>query len=64
MACRVPILGQDHVIKAFGNAINDRHHRIAVGNRKCSAGAEIVLHVNNKQQIIVVGLDSHFFYPG
>jgi hypothetical protein len=46
------------LIKAFGKAINHRHHRIAIGNRKCSAGTEIVLDVNNKQQIIVVGQDA------
>jgi hypothetical protein len=61
----MPILGQGDVIKALDQAIDDRHHAIAVGNRKRSAGAEIVLHVNNKQQIIVVGLDWHFFLnPG
>ena len=59
MARRMPILGQDDMIEAFGKAIDDRNHAIAVGNRQRTAGAEIVLHVDNQQQIIV-GLDPHF----
>jgi hypothetical protein len=55
----MPVLGQYDVIKAFGEAIDDRHHGIAVGNRKRSAGAEIVLHIDYKQQIIVTRPDQH-----
>jgi hypothetical protein len=59
MAWRMPVLGQHDVIKAFGEAIDDRHHGIAVGDRKRSAGAEIVLHIDYKQQIIVAWPDQH-----
>jgi hypothetical protein len=56
----MPILGQHDMVEAFGKAIDDRHHGIAVGNGKRAAGAEIVLYVDNQQQIIVAGPDLHF----
>lgn len=59
VAWRMPVLGQHDVIEAFGEAIDDRHHGIAVGNRKRSAGAEIVLHIDYKQQIIAAWPDQH-----
>ena len=55
----MPILGQRDVSKTFGEAIDDGHHRIAVGNRERTAGAEIVLHIDDQQQIIVAGLHLH-----
>ena len=55
----MPVLGQHDVVKAFGEAVDDRNHGIAVGNRKRSAGAEIVLHIDNKQQIIFAWPDQH-----
>ncbi len=55
----MPILGQHDMVEALGEAIDDRHHRIAVGNRERAAGAEIVLHVDDQQQIIVAGLRLH-----
>jgi hypothetical protein len=56
----MPILGQHDMVEAFGEAIDDRHRRVAVGNRKRAAGAEIVLHINYQQQIIVTDPDLHF----
>jgi hypothetical protein len=44
----MPILGRGDVIKALDQAIDDRHHAIAVGNRKRSPRAEIVLHIDNQ----------------
>src|SRR2546425_10249265 len=55
----MPVLGQHHVIEAFGETIDNRHHGIAIGNRKCPAGAEIVLHIDYQQQIIVAWSDLH-----
>ncbi len=55
----MPILGQRDVVEAFGETIDDRYHGIAVGNRKRSAGAKIVLHIDYQQQIIVAGPDLH-----
>jgi hypothetical protein len=46
------------VIEALGETIDDRHHGVAVGYRKRTAGAEIVLHIDNEQQVIVAYL--HF----
>jgi hypothetical protein len=59
MAGGMPILGQGDMSKAFGETIDDRHHGIAIAHRKRSAGAKIVLHVDNQQQIIV-RLNPHF----
>jgi hypothetical protein len=50
----MPILGQRDMIEALTEPIDDRHHRIAVGDRECAARAKIVLHVDYQQQIIVV----------
>jgi len=55
----MPVLGQHHVIEAFGKAIDHRHHGIAVSDRKRAAGAEIVLHIDDQQHIIIAGLDLH-----
>jgi len=41
----MPVLGQHHVIEAFGETIDDRRHGIAVGDRERSTAAEIVLHI-------------------
>jgi len=59
MAGWMPVLGQHDVIEAFDETIDDRHHGVAVGNRKRSAGTEIVLHVDYQQQIIVAWPDQH-----
>jgi hypothetical protein len=45
----MPILGQRDMIEALGEAIDDRYHGIAVGDRKRAAGAKIVLHVDYQQ---------------
>jgi hypothetical protein len=43
----MPILGQHDMPKPFGEPIDDRHHHVAVGDRKRPARAEIVLHVDD-----------------
>ena len=57
----MPILRQHDMLKTVGEAIDDRHDRIAVGNRKRAAGAEIVLHINYQQQIIFINPDLAFY---
>jgi hypothetical protein len=47
------------MIEAFGEAIDDGHHGIAIGNRKRAAGAEIILHIDYQQQIIVAWSNLH-----
>jgi hypothetical protein len=49
----MPVLGHHHMIEALGETIDDRHHGIAIGNRKRAAGAEIVLHIDYQQQITI-----------
>ena len=53
VALGMPVLSQHDVIEAFGQTIDDRHHGVAIGNRKRSTGTEIVLHVDYQQQIVV-----------
>ncbi len=55
----MPILGQRDVSKALGEAIDDGHHGITVGNRQRASGAEIVLHIDDQQQTIVAGPHLH-----
>src|SRR6266704_3157884 len=57
VACRMPILGKNDMAEALSEAIDNRHHGIAVGDRKRAAVAKIVLHVDYKQQIIVAEPD-------
>ena len=50
----MPILRQRHMVELLGKPIDDRHDRIALGDRKRAAGAEIILHVDNEQQVLVL----------
>ena len=45
----MPILRQRDMLKTVGEAIDDWHDRVAVGNRKRATGAEIGLHVDDQQ---------------
>src|SRR3981081_1110765 len=54
----MPVVGQHDMVEALSEAIDNRHHGIAVGNRKRAAGAEIVLHVDDQQHIVIANL--HF----
>jgi hypothetical protein len=49
----MPVLGQHDMVEAPSETIDDRHHGVAVGNRKRAAGAEVVLHVDYQQHIVV-----------
>ena len=51
VAGRVPVLGQQHMGEAGQQRIDHRHHRIAVGDRKRAAGAEVVLHVDDEEGV-------------
>jgi hypothetical protein len=54
----MPVLGQHDMTEATDEAIDDRHHGIAVGDRKRAAGTEIVLYIDDQQHIVVANL--HF----
>jgi hypothetical protein len=59
----MPVLGQHDMIKTYGEAIDNRHHRVRIANRKRPTGAEIVLHVDDQQQVIVTERRIHDFSP-
>jgi hypothetical protein len=53
----VPVLGEDDVLEMLCGAMDRPDDRVTVGNGECAAGAEIVLHVDDKED--VVGRDPH-----
>jgi hypothetical protein len=52
----MPVLCQHDVIEALGKTIDDRDHGIAVANRQRTAAAEIILHVDDQQHIVIAHL--------
>ena len=55
MVGRVPVLGQHHVPKTLGEAVDDRHHLVAVRDRKPAGRAKIVLDIDHDQDVVVAG---------
>jgi hypothetical protein len=58
MTGRMPILRQHHMVETLKKPIDYRHHSVTVADSQRAARAEIILHVDYKQQI-VVGSDQH-----
>jgi hypothetical protein len=56
----MPILRERNMLKTLGEAVDGRHDGITVGNRKLAAAAEVSLHVNYQQQILVADRDCRF----
>jgi hypothetical protein len=54
---RVPILRKDDVLEEWPHAMNRLNHLIALGHRKRAAGAEVVLHIDDNQNVSC--LDPH-----
>ncbi len=53
----VPVLGEDDVLEVLRGAVDRVDDGIAVGNGERPAGAEVVLHVDDEED--VVGSDLH-----
>ena len=53
MAARMPVLGQDHVAEARGQAVDDRHDLVAARHGERAARAEIVLDVDDEQDVLL-----------
>jgi hypothetical protein len=51
MAWRVPVLREKDVLKNRGDTMNHRYYRIAIRHSQCSAGAEVILHVDNDEHV-------------
>ena len=51
VAGRVPVLREDDVLEAPRDAVDRRDHGIAVGYGQRAAGAEIVLHIGDEQDV-------------
>src|ERR671910_586381 len=50
---RVPILRQDNMLEACNQVVDQWHDLVPTGHRKRAAGAEIVLHVDDDQCLLV-----------
>jgi hypothetical protein len=48
---RVPVLGEDDVLEALAEAIDEGDDLVATLDCECSAGAEIVLDVDNEERV-------------
>jgi hypothetical protein len=59
MARRMPILRDRDMPEKLRQPIDDRNDGVALTNRQSAARAEIILHVDDKQQI-VAGPNLHF----
>ena len=55
----VPVLGEDDVLEMLRGAVDGVDDGIAVGNGERAAGAEVVLHVDDQED--VGGSDLHLF---
>ena len=49
MRC-VPILCHHHIVKTFGDAVDDRDYLVAVFDRKCTARQKTILYVDDYQR--------------
>jgi hypothetical protein len=50
----MPVLGEDDVLEQRRNAMDRVDYGIAIGNGERTAGAEVVLHVDNDQNVMLV----------
>lgn len=52
----MPILSQDHMIEGKRQAIDDFDDSITVRDCQRTSGTEIILHVDNQQNIVMLNL--------
>jgi hypothetical protein len=50
----MPILRERDVIELLRKPVDHRHDRIALADRKRASRAEIILHVDHEQQVLVL----------
>jgi hypothetical protein len=53
MASRMPVLGENDVLEPGSNAVDCRYDHITLGNSQLAAGAEVALHVDDEQKIVI-----------
>jgi hypothetical protein len=56
---RVPVLREDDVFEQWRDAMDGLDHGITIANGKRSAGAEVVLHVDDDENVVAV--EPHLF---
>lgn len=57
MVGRVPVLGEQDVLEQRRDAMDGGDHGISARHGECSAGAEIILHVDDDEDVL--GGDLH-----
>ena len=50
----VPVLRQHHTVESRGEAVDDRHDLVSARNGKRAAGAKILLHVDDDEDVVAV----------
>src|SRR5579883_630475 len=53
MPPRMPILGQRHMRETLAQLVRDRNDFVALGHRERAAGAEIILHIDDEENVLV-----------
>ena len=48
----VPVLGEDDVVKPFCEGVDDRDYGVAVFDRQCAVGHEVILDVDDQKRIL------------
>jgi hypothetical protein len=57
MSRRVPVLGQDHVAENTAQAVDDGNDLITAGYGQRTAGAEIILNIDDDQGVLLGRVD-------
>ena len=60
----MPVLGQHDVFEILGEVIDEGHDFIGIGHGQLSAGAKIILNVDNKQNFVFTGLHGNLIGQG
>ena len=53
----MPVLGEDHIGEGRRDAVDDGYHGVSIFDRQTAAGHETVLHIDDEQRAVVIGLD-------
>jgi hypothetical protein len=49
----MPILGEDDVLESRGDGVDDGNDLVAAGDGESAAGAEIILHIGDEEDVAV-----------
>src|SRR5206468_1065864 len=58
VAGRMPVLGQDDMLEAAGERVDDRHYLVAARHGEGAARTEIVLDVDDDEDVLFAGREA------